>query len=56
MARRKSNTDNTSKNSTANIGYEAKLWLTADKLRNTLLPKLLSGELRIGDAEKQFLV
>lgn len=28
MARRKSNTDSTSKTSTAHIGFEAKLWLT----------------------------
>jgi len=28
MASRKSNTDKTSKTSTANIGFEAKLWLT----------------------------
>jgi len=49
-----------SKDSTANLGFEAKLWLTADRLRNnpipsrtlatlrdTLLPKLLSGELTV---------
>ena len=27
----------------ANVGYEAQLWQMADALRNTLLPKLLSG-------------
>ena len=36
MASRKSNTDKTSKTSTANIGFEAKLWLAADKLRNNM--------------------
>ncbi len=58
MARTKSNGN--SAPSSATIGFEAKLWLTADKLRNnmeavgsrtlatlrdTLPPKLLSGEL-----------
>lgn len=47
----------------ANIGYEAQLWQMADALRNnmdaaeytfrdTLLPKLISGELRVKDAER----
>jgi hypothetical protein len=36
----------------ANIGYEAQLWRMADALRDTLLPKLISGELRVKDAEK----
>jgi hypothetical protein len=26
----------------ANVGFEEKLWLGADKLRDTLFPKLLS--------------
>lgn len=33
-------------------GFEEVLWDSANKLRDTLLPKLLSGELRIKDAEK----
>ena len=33
MARTKSNG---TKDSTANLGFEAKLWLTADKLRNNM--------------------
>ena len=46
-------------NSTANIGFEAKVWLAADKLRtlatlrDTLLPKLLNGELRIAEARRE---
>jgi len=31
----------------ANLGFEAKLWLVADRL----LARLLSGELRMADAE-----
>lgn len=34
MARAKSSTSSTP--STANLGFEAKLWLTADKLRNNM--------------------
>jgi len=37
--------------STAAIGFEAKLWLAADKLRNNmdaLRQRLLSGELSVG--------
>jgi type I restriction enzyme M protein len=34
MARARSNNDNT--NSSANIGFEAKLWLAADKLRSNM--------------------
>ena len=40
------------KNGTAaNVGYEAGLWRMADALRGTLLPRLLSGELRVKDAK-----
>ncbi|MBS1161076.1 MAG: hypothetical protein H6R15_3495 [Proteobacteria bacterium] len=39
--------------SSANLGFEAKLWLTADKLRDTLLPKLLSGELNVAAVANQ---
>ena len=45
MARTKK--ENGSSSSTATIGFEAKLWLTADKLRNTLFassPSRLEGE------------
>jgi hypothetical protein len=51
-----------SNDSTANLGFEAKLWLAGNKLRNNmdaaeqkhavLLPKLLSGEVRVGKSEK----
>ncbi|NLX25717.1 MAG: hypothetical protein GXY61_07130 [Lentisphaerae bacterium] len=34
---------------TANLGFGAKLWLAADKLCNTLLPNLLSGELSVAE-------
>ena len=36
----------------ANLGFEATLWAAADALRDTLLPKLIYGELRVKDAEK----
>lgn len=43
-----------SNNSTAaNIGYEAELWQMADALRHTLLPKLISGEIRVGAVGEQ---
>ena len=69
-------TSKKSKDATAHLGFEAKLWLTADKLRNNmdaaeykhvvlgliflkyisaLLPKLLSGELRVPAAEKELV-
>lgn len=28
-------------------GFEQTLWATADKLRGTLLPRLMSGQLRV---------
>lgn len=34
------------------LGFEEKLWLAADKLRDALLPRLLSDELRVCDAER----
>jgi len=34
----------------ATVGYEAQLWQMADALRDALLPKLISGELRVKDA------
>ena len=34
---------------TATVGYESQLWQMADPLRHTLLPKLVSGELRVKD-------
>ena len=55
MSRSKSTGSASAKDSIANLGFEAKLWLAADNrtqsrplatLRDTLLPKLLSGELR----------
>jgi hypothetical protein len=45
-------------NSSANLGFEAKLWLAADKLRtlatlrDTLLPKLLSRELSVTETKE----
>ncbi len=36
----------------ATLGFEAKLWKTADALRNTLLPRLISGRLRLPDVER----
>ena len=56
----------TNNNSGANIGFENELWKAADALRSnmdaaeytlaalrdTLLPKLISGELRVPDAER----
>jgi len=36
-------------NTAANVGYEAELWQMADALRDALLPKLISGELRVSD-------
>jgi hypothetical protein len=39
----------------ATVGYEAQLWQMADALRGSmdaLLPKLISGELRVKDAER----
>ena len=39
----------------ATLGFEETLWATADQMRghsDTLLPKLISGELRVPDAEK----
>lgn len=45
--------ENEKENTTAaNIGYEAPLWQMADALRDTLLPKRISGELRVKDAER----
>lgn len=58
-------TNDTNKNG-GNLGFEAEMFKTADKLRGNMepsdykhvalglifLPKLLSGELRIADAEK----
>jgi hypothetical protein len=38
----------------ATLGFEETLWAAADQLRghsDTLLPKLISGELRVPDAE-----
>ena len=35
----------------SNLGFEATLWVAA-ALRDTLLPKLISGELRVKDAER----
>lgn len=32
----------------ATLGFEARLWAAAD----ALLPKLLSGEVRVGEADK----
>jgi hypothetical protein len=48
MATPKKNIDTTS----ATVGYEAQLWQMADALRDTLLPRLISGELRVRDAER----
>ena len=36
MARTKSNSTPSGQGSSATIGFEAKLWLTADKLRNNM--------------------
>lgn len=47
MAKRK-NSIEVSEESAATVGYEAQLWQMADEL----LPKLISGEIRIKDAEK----
>lgn len=44
-------TNDTNKNG-GNLGFEAELFKAADKLRGTLLPRLISGELRISDAER----
>ena len=46
MATPKKNIDTTA----ATIGYKAQLWQMADALRGTLLPKLISGELRLKGA------
>jgi len=49
MARAKSSSSGVSA-STATIGFEAKLWLTADKLRNISLRKLCAvGVAPLGD-------
>ena len=63
-SRRRSGSSNSS---SANLGFETKLWaaafeesatclvprfLTVVVARDTLLPKLISGELRIKDAER----
>ncbi|MDF7807984.1 hypothetical protein P4E94_11085 [Pontiellaceae bacterium B12219] len=45
MAKKKAAAKNTK-------SFEESLWKTATKLRGTLLPKLIIGELRIEDAEK----
>lgn len=50
MAKRK-NTTGKSGATSANVGYEAQLWQMADALRDTLLPKLISGGLRFRYAE-----
>jgi hypothetical protein len=47
LAKRKNNSQPTSTNG-ATVGYEAQLWQMAD----ALLPKLISGELRVKDAER----
>jgi len=36
MARPKKSSSSSSKDSSANLGFEAKLWLAADKLRNNM--------------------
>ena len=36
MARPKKSSSTSSKDSSANLGFEAKLWLAADKLRNNM--------------------
>ena len=40
---------NSSETAAATVGYEWQLWQMADALRDTLLPKLISGELRVRD-------
>jgi hypothetical protein len=48
----------TYKSNGATLGFEEKLWPAADKLRalsalrDALLPRLMSGEVRVKDAEE----
>jgi hypothetical protein len=44
------------KDSTANLGFEAKLWLTADKLRNNMDAAEPSGTRRPARQGQDFLV
>ena len=45
-------TESKKNDTTANLGFEAKLWAAGDALPHNFLPKLISGELRIEDAER----
>jgi len=51
LAKRKNNAE-ASEASAATVGYEAQLWQMADALRDALLSNLISGELRVEDAER----
>lgn len=42
----------TRKETAADLGFETKLWAAADALRDTLLAKLISGEIRGWEAER----
>ena len=48
MAKRRNNSE--AADATAvTAGYDSQLWQMTDALRDTLLPKLVSGELRVRD-------
>jgi len=49
LAKRKNNAE-ASEASAATVGYEAQLWQMADLPADALLPRLISGELRVKDA------
>lgn len=36
---------------TASLGFEQKIWEAADTLRDTLLPKLMSGEIDVNEVK-----
>ena len=40
------------RNTSANVDYEAELWKIVNTPRDTLLPKLESGEIRVKNVEK----
>lgn len=51
MAKRPKSRNITQYESAANLGFEDRLCKVAEKLRHTLLPKLLSDELEVPEVE-----